>query len=112
MQKYQRLAIQMANHFDEIKFIHLPREENSKVDEVAQIALSKQQTHDEGLMIEVQTNPNSEKIQAQQVEPKDTQMTPILSYIQEGKLPEDPDKARRTRVRSIRFTILNGQLFK
>ena len=60
MQKYQRLAIQMANHFDEIKFVHLPREENSKADEVAQIALSKQQTHDEGLMIEVLTNPNNE----------------------------------------------------
>jgi len=42
MQKYQRLAIQMANHFDEIKFVQLPREENSKVDEVAWIALSKQ----------------------------------------------------------------------
>ena len=35
MQKYQSLAIQMANHFDEIKFVHLPREENSKADEVA-----------------------------------------------------------------------------
>ena len=41
MQKYQRLAIQMANHFDKIKFVQVPREENSKADEVAQIASSK-----------------------------------------------------------------------
>lgn len=53
MQKYQWLAIQMANHFDEIRFVQVPREENLEADEVAWIASSKQQTHDEGLMIEV-----------------------------------------------------------
>ena len=39
-------------------------------------------------------------------------MTPILSYIQEGKLPKDPNEARRTKVRSAWFAILNGQLYK
>ena len=39
-------------------------------------------------------------------------MTPILSYIRKGKLLEVPNKARRTRVHSVRFTILNGQLYK
>ena len=90
MQKYQRLAIQMANHFDKIKFVQVPREENSKADEVAQIASSKQHTQDEGLVIE--------EIQALQVGSKGTWMTPILSYIWEGKLSEDLDEARRTRV--------------
>ena len=101
MQKYQRLAIQMTGHFDEIKFIQVPKEENSEVDEVAWIASSKQQTQNEGLMIE---------IQALQVDSKSTQMAPILSFIQGEKLLEDPDEARRTKVRSVRFTILNGQL--
>ena len=31
----------MANHFYEVKFIQVPREENSKADEVAWIASSK-----------------------------------------------------------------------
>ena len=101
MQKYQRLAIQMTGHFDEIKFIQVPKEENSEVDEVAWIAASKQQTQNEGLMIE---------IQALQVDSKSTWMAPILSYIQGEKLLEDPDEARRTKVRLARFTILNGQL--
>ena len=43
-QRYHRLAIQMANHFDKVKFVQVPREKNSKVDEVARIALSKQTT--------------------------------------------------------------------
>ena len=41
MQKYQRLAIQMIGHFDETKFIQVPKEENSEVDKVAWIASSK-----------------------------------------------------------------------
>ena len=43
---------------------------------------------------------------------KSTWMTQILSYIQEGKLPEDPDEARRTNVCLAWFTNLNGQLYK
>ena len=91
----------MTSHFDEIKFIQVPKEENSEVDEVAWIASSKQQTQNEGLMIE---------IQALQVDSKSTWMAAILSYIQGEKLLEDPDEARRTKVRLARFTILNGQL--
>ena len=63
-------------------------------------------------MIEVLTNPSIKEIQALQVESKGTWMTPILSYIQEGKLPKDPNEARRTKVRLARFAILNGQLYK
>lgn len=35
MQKYQMLAIQMANHFDKINSIQVPREENSKANKVS-----------------------------------------------------------------------------
>lgn len=52
------------------------------------------------------------EIQVLQVDYKSTWMAPILSYIHGGKLPEDPDKARITKVQSARFTILNGQLYK
>ena len=32
--------------------------------------------------------------------------------MKEGKLPDDPNEARRTRVRLVRFIVLNGQLYK
>ena len=58
----------MANHFDEIKFLQVPREENTKANEIARIVSSKQQTHHEGLMIKVQMKPSIEEIQALQVD--------------------------------------------
>ena len=39
-------------------------------------------------------------------------MTPIISYLKEGSLPEGKDKARRLRVRSARYVLLNDVLYK
>ena len=75
------------------------REENSEANKVAWIASSIQTTQDEGLMMEIQKKPSIEDIQIPLVEFESIWMSPILLYIQEGKLPEKIDEARRTRVR-------------
>jgi len=39
-------------------------------------------------------------------------MDPIITYIKSGNLPSDPMEARKVKVRSSRFTILNEELYK
>ena len=39
-------------------------------------------------------------------------MTPILSFLQDGRLPQDIEEAREVRKRAVRFTILNNTLYK
>ena len=39
-------------------------------------------------------------------------MTPIISYLKDGKLPEGKDKARKLRVRSARYVLMNKVLYK
>ena len=39
-------------------------------------------------------------------------MTPILSFLQDGHLPQDIDEARKVRKRAARFTIVNNTLYK
>ncbi|XP_075662964.1 uncharacterized protein LOC142632448 [Castanea sativa] len=39
-------------------------------------------------------------------------MTPIISFLQDGHLPQDVEKARKVKKRATRFTILNGTLYK
>ena len=39
-------------------------------------------------------------------------MTPIVSFLQDGYLPQDADEARKIRKRAARFTILNDVLYK
>ena len=39
-------------------------------------------------------------------------MTPIISYLKDGSFPEGKDEARRLRVRSARYVLLNDVLYK
>ena len=39
-------------------------------------------------------------------------MTPILSFLQDGRLPQDIEEARKVKKRATRFTILNNTLYK
>ena len=47
-----------------------------------------------------------------QVQNEGNWMTPIISYLKDGSLPEGNDEARRLRVRSARYVILNDVLYK
>ena len=39
-------------------------------------------------------------------------MTPIISFLQDGHLPQDVEEAKKVRKRAARFTILNDTLYK
>ena len=39
-------------------------------------------------------------------------MTPIVSFLQDGHLPQDADEARKIKKRAAIFTILNDALYK
>ena len=39
-------------------------------------------------------------------------MTPIISYLKDRSLPEGKDEARRLKVRSVRYVLLNEVLYK
>ena len=39
-------------------------------------------------------------------------MIPIISFLQDGHLPQDVEGARNVRKRAARFTILNDTLYK
>ena len=39
-------------------------------------------------------------------------MTPILSFLRDGRLPQDVEEAKKVRKRAARFMILNDTLYK
>ena len=38
--------------------------------------------------------------------------SPILSYLKDGRLPPNPDEAKKIKKRAVRFTVLNDELYK
>nr|XP_023879900.1 uncharacterized protein LOC111992265 [Quercus suber] len=81
-------------------------------DEVSKIASSDERAVEEGLMIEVQKNPSIEEVPTFAIQSSNSWMTPILSLLQDGHLPQNKEEARKIRKRAARFIILNNALYK
>ena len=64
------------------------------------------------LKIEVQKHPSIEEFHALVIQNQNSWMTPILSFIWDGRLPLDVDKARKVKKWKAWFTILNDTLYK
>jgi len=64
------------------------------------------------LKMEVQKCPSIEEVSTFIIQGVSSWMTPILSFLQDGWLPQDIEEARRVRKRAARFTILNDTLYK
>ena len=47
-----------------------------------------------------------------QIEDEENWMTPIVSYLKDGKLLEGKDEARKLKVRSARYVLMNEVLYK
>ena len=64
------------------------------------------------LRMEVQKHPNIEEFHTLVIQNQNSWTTPILSFLRDGRLPTDVDKARKVRKWATRFTILNDALYK
>ena len=53
MQKYLKLTKHLAQKFDKVEFVQIPRSKNMVADEVAKLASSKEGAMSMGLMMEV-----------------------------------------------------------
>ncbi|XP_065628388.1 uncharacterized protein LOC136067057 [Quercus suber] len=112
MQKYLKLTKRLTQEFEKVEFVQIPRSQNMAADEVSKIASSKEMKSGTELMMEIQRNPSIEEIPTLTVEGTNSWMTPILSFLQDGHLPQNTDEARKIKKRSARFTIINDTLYK
>ena len=56
---------------------------------------------------EVQYVPSIDLPKIQQIEDRENWMTPIVSYLKDGKLPEGKDEARKLKVRAARYVLMS-----
>ena len=109
MKKYLEKVLQLVKKFEETDFVQIPGEENMEVD-----ALAKEASANEAIeeFDEVQYIPSIDLLEVQQVHNEGNWMTPIISYLKDERLLEGKDEARKLRVRSARYVLLNEVLYK
>ena len=61
---------------------------------------------------EVQYMPSIDLPEVQQIGGEENWMTPIISYLKDKKLPKERDEARKLRVRSTRYVLLDEVLYR
>ena len=113
MEKYVSLVKQRLGSFSAWTLEHIPRDCNEKVDALATVAASLPMT--ETVFLPIYYQPDSSIIttrvsQVEEVSP--SWMDLIVQYINTRELPNERDKAHKIQIRSARFSLVNGQLFK
>ena len=109
MKKYLEKVLQLVKKFKETNFVQIPREENVEADVLAK-EVSTNEPMDE--FDEVQYIPSIDLPKLLQVHNEGNWMTTIISYLKNGSLPEEKDEAKKLKVRSARYVLLNDVLYK
>ncbi|XP_050259677.1 uncharacterized protein LOC126704691 [Quercus robur] len=109
MKKYLNKVVCLVKKFKEADFVQISREENMEANTLAKAA-SASEVMDE--LDEIQYLPSIDFLEVQQIKGEENWMTPILSYLKDGKLPERKDEARKLRVRSAKYVLMDEVLYK
>ena len=109
MKKYLKKVVRLVKKFKKADFIQIPKEENKEADILAKEA-SASETADE--LDAVQYMPSIDLPKMLQIEGDENWMTPIVSYLKDGRLPEVKDEARKLKVKSARYILIDEVLYK
>ena len=82
------------------------------VDEVLKLASSEKWEISMDLAMEVQKHPSIKEVPTFTIQSANNWMTPIMSFLQDGHLPQNTEEAKRIKKRAAKFTILNDALYK
>ena len=61
---------------------------------------------------EVQYMPSTDLPEVQQIGSEENWTTPIVGYLKEGKLPQGRDEARKLRIKSAKYILMDDMLYK
>ena len=109
MKRYLNKVRRLIKKFSEAHFVQVPREENMEVDTLAKKALVNELIDK---FDEIQYMPSIDLPEVQQIGGDENWMTPIVSYLKEGKLPQGRDEARKLRIKSARYVLMDEVLYK
>ena len=99
----------LVKKFKEANFVQIPKEENVKADTLAKEA-STNEAMDE--FDEVQYMPSIDLPEMLQIEGEENWMNSLVSYLKDRRLLEGKDEARKLRVKSARYILMDEVLYK
>ena len=109
MKKYLNKVRRLIKKFNEIHFIQIPREKNMEADTLAKKASVSELTD---VFDEIQYMSSIDLPEVQQIVGDENWMTPIVGYLNEGKLPQGRDEACKLRIKLAKYVLMDEVLYK
>ncbi|GJR38924.1 reverse transcriptase domain-containing protein [Tanacetum coccineum] len=114
IKQYLEKAKELLASFPSYSIEHIKRDQNKKADALSKLAsMIFSKLAKEVLVEVVQENSITQREVADVTnEERDSWMLPIQEYLQLGKLPDDPQKARKLRIKAPLYKIMDGTLYQ
>ncbi|XP_076928697.1 uncharacterized protein LOC143592736 [Bidens hawaiensis] len=113
MREYLKVTHELMKKFEEAEVIHIPRGSNKKADALSKLAAVAFDHLAKEVKVETLKQPSVTEAMIANVEThKESWMTPIIEYLQEGKVPEDKEKERKLKVKTLQYEIIEGNFYK
>ena len=80
--------------------------------EVSKLVSSEKGEISMDLVMAIQKHPSIEAVSTFTIQSANSWMAPIISFLQDGHLPQNAEEAKKVKKRAARFTILNDALYK
>nr|XP_023900752.1 uncharacterized protein LOC112012608 [Quercus suber] len=109
MKRYLKKVVRLMKKFKEADFVQIPREGNMKADTLAKEASTNEAKEE---FDKVQYMPSIDLPEVLQIEGEENWMTLIVSYLKDIRLLEGKDEARKLRVKSARYILMDEVLYK
>ncbi|XP_022031845.1 uncharacterized protein LOC110932901 [Helianthus annuus] len=107
MALYLEQARMPISQFQTFKRVHINRSENKHADALSKLAATSFKHLAKEVRIEVLSNPSVPLKQVNIVE-----MSPIIMYLQHGKLPEEKAEARKIQNKALNYEMADGILYQ
>ncbi|XP_073129072.1 uncharacterized protein [Henckelia pumila] len=108
--EYAREVDNAKEQFAEVVFEQIPRRENERADALAKMAGSMASWKTRDVVFQVELAPHMSSV-ILELSAEDWRVV-IINYLKEGKLPEDAREARRLKLKSSRYILIEEVLYR
>nr|KYP51927.1 Retrovirus-related Pol polyprotein from transposon 17.6 [Cajanus cajan] len=119
MQKYYHTYQKLKTGFQELSVEHIPRENNTRADQLARLAATKKLGHLRTIIQQEIDHPSVESemfanVESECAESNDSSdwRTEITAFLVNGITPTDPAESKRLRTQATRYVVIGGQLYR
>ncbi|GAV68100.1 rve domain-containing protein/RVT_3 domain-containing protein [Cephalotus follicularis] len=114
MTKYLAHFQGMRSAFQDLRIVKVPRAENVRADQLSKLATTEELEKNQTVLVDYLEHPTISQAEVMDIDgPQEPNwMTPFISWLRDGVLPEDPVEARKLVYRANRFQFRDEILYK